>query len=527
MGIKITYLTSAAAAIGAAARALAVIIAAAAAAIPEPAAANGDPVSRLSAVMRVSNPEPRDIAEIRINAERLFISPRGRYTDVTVEYTLENTSDKDFQDIDYGFPIDYYGEGDAHIYDNGISESAYMGGWSPRNIRNVTFSIDGRALPYTLSDAAVITAEQPLVHEVDNVEIETREYSPAVCRRWAYTSFDIGPRATAGLKVTYSVLNSYGVPLYRSSHLPEQYNIHSDIAFYFRYDFSPAAHWGDGRIRLFSVEVDTSAVTVSDDSRHIRFYGLPLEYTEGNRLTYRTTDFDLTAAEPLEMEFSCRFSAEAADLLARRVAPDKYSVEVPSALKKHAAANLSDMRPESCCTMQADGDRTIRLKFKRPTAVKAVAVLCGCRKNETAYRSCARPKTITRRAKPVRQEVMEVRHEYTDGYDDGTGKAAEWTEPVYDYTNRNDTEYASVEFLHEIEVNDIAPSESGSRGLLESAVFIAVAPAAVDGVMTGWTPSQEAYDLIPPVEEIALTVTDTYKGTQSDDICISEIIVFE
>lgn len=144
----------------------AIIAATAAAFIPKTEAANGDPVARLSAVTRVSNPEPRDIAEIRINAGRLLTTPRGTYTGVTVEYALENTSGKDFRDIYYGIPIDYYGEGDAHI-DNCIAESAYMRGLNSRNIRNETFSINGRALPYAVSDVAVASAERSSAVEVE------------------------------------------------------------------------------------------------------------------------------------------------------------------------------------------------------------------------------------------------------------------------------------------------------------------------------------------------------------------------
>lgn len=100
------------------------------------------------------------------------------------------------------------------------------------------------------------------------------------------------------------------------------------------------------------------------------------------------------------------------------------------------------MRPENCRAMRADRNRTIRLKFERPTAVKAAAVLSGRRRTETAYRTAARPKTITWHAKPVRQDAIQERHVYAmedDG--DAMEKTIGPAEPVYDYESRNDAEY--------------------------------------------------------------------------------------
>lgn len=73
--------------------------------------ANGDPVMQYSSLIGSSNPAPREITDIQILREELYIHPE-KYSQIVVKYLLYNGSDKDYTDIDYGFPVDYLGGGE-------------------------------------------------------------------------------------------------------------------------------------------------------------------------------------------------------------------------------------------------------------------------------------------------------------------------------------------------------------------------------------------------------------------------------
>jgi hypothetical protein len=60
---------------------------------------NGDPTTQLSALYASANPAPRDIVDVQVMSEKLYICP-GYYSEVRVEYVLWNNSDKDYIDLE-------------------------------------------------------------------------------------------------------------------------------------------------------------------------------------------------------------------------------------------------------------------------------------------------------------------------------------------------------------------------------------------------------------------------------------------
>ena len=72
---------------------------------------NGDPVATFSALTLSRNPVGVHVPEVQLKDEHLTVTPIGRYTLVRVEYLLYNNSNKDFSNLPYGFPIDYYRHG--------------------------------------------------------------------------------------------------------------------------------------------------------------------------------------------------------------------------------------------------------------------------------------------------------------------------------------------------------------------------------------------------------------------------------
>lgn len=73
--------------------------------------ANGDPVATFSALTLSRNPISKHVPEVQLKDEHLTVTPLGRYTLVRVEYILWNNSKKDFHHLAYGFPVDYYRQG--------------------------------------------------------------------------------------------------------------------------------------------------------------------------------------------------------------------------------------------------------------------------------------------------------------------------------------------------------------------------------------------------------------------------------
>ena len=92
--------------------------------------ANGDPVATFCALTLSRNPIGVHVPEVQLKYEHLTVTPEGRYTLVRVEYLLYNNSKKDFANLPYGFPIDYYRHGSERWASlDGNSESVAEVGW--------------------------------------------------------------------------------------------------------------------------------------------------------------------------------------------------------------------------------------------------------------------------------------------------------------------------------------------------------------------------------------------------------------
>lgn len=89
--------------------------------------------------------------------ECLRIVPHGLYTDVEVRYLLHNGSDRDYDDIDCGFPVDCMGEGGYRYVDcDDMSERRQAYGWRDDCIRRVMFAANGVSLPCAASGGTTV-----------------------------------------------------------------------------------------------------------------------------------------------------------------------------------------------------------------------------------------------------------------------------------------------------------------------------------------------------------------------------------
>ncbi len=232
--------------------------------------ANGDPVVHYSSLNRAGNPMPLNIEEVVIERENLHVSHSGGYNIFHVEYLLRNESDRAINNINYGFPIDYYvGANDDEtpvLMDDDISESMYEIGWCNDMIRDVSFCFNEEKLTFHSAKESVRPYEYQVDFDDDLNETES-EFSPGIMRRWFYTQFSIPARSKCILVVTYSVYAASEVDLFSflSSPAASRYKSYSvsnkteaGQVFFIDYDFQPAEHWGAGIIESLYITIDLS-----------------------------------------------------------------------------------------------------------------------------------------------------------------------------------------------------------------------------------------------------------------------------
>lgn len=237
--------------------------------------ANGDPVARFSSINRVANPEPLSISEIHIINEKINITHIDGYNCFDITYTLKNNSDKDFPEINYGFPIDYCVADELETYrftGDYYTESLNEIGWNERLIKDIKFEFNNNTLPFHSSKESVREAGfvvETYDEESDSIPVD------AVNRRWFYTAFAMKPRTEATLNVRYKVYANSSVGLYSCDNDISYYVRKSDddksffnnlpfICRFFSdrfkilYDFTPAKHFGNATAFGIDIDIDLS-----------------------------------------------------------------------------------------------------------------------------------------------------------------------------------------------------------------------------------------------------------------------------
>jgi hypothetical protein len=468
--------------------------------------ANGDPVATFSSLTLSRNPVGVHVPEVQLKDEHLTVTPIGRYTLVRVEYLLYNNSKKDFVNLPYGFPIDYYRQGSERwALTDGISERVAEVGWRDDYVTEVVFTLNGIQLPFQISADSLLRAGKPLLTpeeekkdkdsdlfetRLDDIGYALREYESDLLRRWYYTRLNIPAGQAVRLVVQYRVENRCSVSLSEQDALLSQpYG-----GCQFAYDFSPAAYWGNGKAETFDVLLNTSQV---------RFYhnfidttsnvpeGLPMRRLKGGRWHYEARNFDLAKAEPLS--FNYWFENEPAhltDLFNHRIAPDRYTVTVSGFDPKYPAANLSDLDPSTTAVLRSGkGDSLfVTIRFKQPTKVKTIVFYNGYCKNATTWRANSRVASMM-------------------VYD-----PADKRYPFY-YQSYNSTPEKMVpQYKPGPKLLRTAMPDSFTwQGLTDAAEIMHISD----------------YYSNPPLTEIRFSIATTTRGAKYDDLCISEIILLE
>lgn len=358
---------------------------------------NGGGIYLTSSAFRSGNPICREIKDVDLMSEKLVINilPDG-YCEVTVKYVLWNRSDKDYLDIDYGFPIDYLSSVDND--ENLI-------------IKNIHFSCNGETLNFSKSESALISRNgleqlEPIGMGADGDNQRLfDEYE--VFRIWYYTKFDVEKYSLVDLEVRYS---------YRSLQLDDQSPMPMDypaqVVGQLLYDFSPASGWGDGIIRDFYMEVnfcDLPHPSSDGESYGVReSTGIDFQQKEPTKLIYRTRNFDLKKAKPFFISY-CVSGVPTWEIMRRHlVSPKEYSIKTSHEQKGYPATNLCDMNIET--TWVGGVGDWIECTFDSNDII-GFCIVNGYQKNAQTYEQNNRVKTlrIDPKTKGMEEEVATLR----------------------------------------------------------------------------------------------------------------------
>lgn len=471
-------------------------------ALPSVARANGDPVISYSANIRSCNPVPLKVSEVQIVREDLNIKLMVPYTDVTVKYRLKNNSARSFS-IDYGFPLDFTGKpGDPHDFKYGDdwSESRTERGIADKAVRDIRFFLDGRELAWTRADA-VVTEESTYEDEDMGTCI-----SPAVSRLWSYTAFEIPSHAEVELEIRYSVLVNWYTGLSTLAASPLSRFFPYGGQFY--YDFTPAQHWGNGKVTDFYATLDCSGLMpmfLAETSPSV--YSEGLEWVRrGNRWNCYEKNFDLAKAEPLEVGFwkdwaeAGVYSHWGDPLKDCAVPAAEYVLTTTSAQAKYPSGNLSDGSLETAWVASGNGvGSAIEIRFPQPRRVSDVALYNGYGKSQALW-------TANSRIKTIRLEVTRA-----DGFVDEPVEMdiSDWSGRSFSLRDDRKPHFREPTFLT---VTDLFRQNDGrERGSDENGMIL--------------------YDEVPFENEyvslIRIVVLETLPGTKYNDLCVSEVVVYD
>ena len=464
--------------------------------------ANGDPVLSYSANILSSNPVPLKVSEVSVAREDLSIKVMLPYSSVVVKYTLKNSSGKDIH-VDYGFPVDFAGSFDAPhgFVVNDWSESLDEDGIAGRAVKDISFSLNGKSLPWKHSNTVVKSGEPYYDEELE------KTIEPSMCRLWTYTVLDIPAGETVVLEVSYSVLCQWSVAL-GALHASPLSCFFPDYA-RFEYDYMPAQHWGSGKAGVFNCTVDCSAVPkLFINNVSPSFYDeSPYKNSSPLVWTYTAKDFDFASAGVLQVQlFKDWESSEDSyirwgnPLKSCAVPASAYKVTVSGSQDKYPAANMSDGSRQTAWVAPENGvGAVIDIDFPKPRSVSDICLWNGYHKSSAIW-------SANSRIAKVRVEVTRA-----DGYIDEPFEAdmTDWDSRYYTLRDDRTPRYDEPSMISITNINRQVWGRD--MGVDE------------DGMVIYSKPPFESEN----VRHIRLTVLETVRGAKYSDLCISELVLLD
>ena len=486
--------------------------------------ANGDPVAVRSAITLSPTPVAIHVPEVQLVDEHVTFVPRGLYTEVVVRYLLHNHSNRSFDSLPYGFPIDYWGSGESEwVSLDDITESEQEVGWRDGYIRNVCFMLGNRQLKWQHSRDTIIAPATSHVAWDILIDIDTagRDFkhiedslfalygdeiyinTKAVSRRWYYTNLDIPAQSFATLEVHYTI----ETPLSEGAYYRRNHYYYYTPDYYwelrFMYDFTPAAYWGDGHADHFSVQLDASNVRIINEKTYLRGWeslsrgisGLPMKQ-EGDLWHYEAYHFDLAAAKPFIVDYKLKDCPQQPidNILNHRIDPSQFTVEVSGADSKYPVANLFDLDPTTATVLRPDkeGNIYITIRFRKPVNLEGIMLINGYTKNADTWKNNSRIDSMW-----ISADYSSIHHFVPDtSYSKG--------DMVFGYRDR---EKGNKPIAYNVPTKE--PSGYSWQPLLDNASTFNLGYPWSDDYFT----------------ELHFRITATKKGQKYDDLCVSEILL--
>ncbi|MBO7625028.1 MAG: hypothetical protein J6S82_06980 [Bacteroidales bacterium] len=498
------------------------------------ASANGDPVAVRSALTLSPTPVAMHVPEVQLADEYVTFTPRDRYMEVCVRYLLHNRSNRTFEKLPYGFPIDYFGSGPARWVDHEEgTESEREIGWRDGYVRNVCFTLNDRQLPWQCSRDSVIVSRKKILNPEafdDNpdsagtysqrmIKKAYAEYgddiyyfSNPILRRWYYTYLEIPAQSYVVLEVHYTVECNLATGLLELNNNLISYNNHYYGYLLFQYDFTPAAYWGDGHADHFMATLDASSIVLVNEDGWSRGFlrytagigGLPMQ-KQGKLWQYETRHFDLAAAKPFTVDYRLtRQPHQSLDrLLNHRIPASAYTIEVSGADSKYPAANLSDLDPATTTVLKPGKNDSIciTISFKKPTALEGMLLLNGYTKNAETYRNNARIDSLM-----VFGDYSTIHHEGEETISDFEKNDLLFGEKDWNKPSLNCRWHPLPK-----KITSQPPTSFDWQSLVDNALIIKCC----------FDPYYEEYCYT----EIRIVITAAAKGLKYQDLCLSEIML--
>ena len=421
--------------------------------------ANGGPVNPAS-VVRVGDVELLNMPSVEVLREDLHIRVEGEYSAVTVRYLLRN-HDYDTDTMTYGFPVDF-------VSDQLREKFAWRADYVPV----FEFFMDKKPLPVREQmDFSVMfdkfgSLENNFAGERENSGVE------GFRRKWYFTEFVLEREATAELEVRYRVKNHSNDFANTKDFFP------SFSRRLFRYDFTPAAYWGEGKAGEFNVVVDDREMARCKGNFEIS--GLDFQRNSEGLLVFSQKNFDLAKAEDLRFSLDIDEKFRSDFMMAQRIPNNLVkSVRASSTLDggSYEAKNLLDGDFSTAWSEGGKGGGIgswVEIELSPKYELETIAIANGYAKNKEVYDNNNRLK------------CLQIEFEYLT---DEAGK----TEIFRDTLVFVDTPWQPIKDYNLAEI----------------------CPVSKDGF--DW--------YMEPVSRVRLTILDVWPGKKHNDTCISEVLL--
>lgn len=324
--------------------------------------ANGGPVD-MSHFRKTGNIRLLRNADISLLKEDLRIKVIGDYTEIEVNYTLQNNGET--QQIQYGFPVDAYetdwGYGDVYpVFSKENDCLKYFNVWeNDEAIKVSQWIVD------TLYKVKTINLREGANYHNDDYFIS---------RKWSAITLDFEQNEVKTLQIKYKIKNTL------RDKTPGFCYISRFTDRHFMYHLTPSSKWGNGIVNDFSVTIDMSGLV--ENNCDFTVLGLDDLVEQDNIYTFSTTNYDLKKSNRINIHYDNRHLK-----MRPFINEYGYSNQVIKSIKSSSnnatIKNLIDNNHTTTWTGKR-GD-WIEIEFQPNTPIRGILWLNGDYSNEESF----------------------------------------------------------------------------------------------------------------------------------------------